>query len=584
VSAPPGDAPGRGPRSRAWLAWLAVAVAAVTFSAFSPALWNGFVDFDDQASIVDNPWIRGFGRAELGWMLTTFHLGPYQPLAWLTLALDYRLWGLNAAGYHLTSLLLHAASGGLLFLLATRLLGRAGVPRARVTAGAALGALLWALHPLRVESVAWATERRDVLAGFFTLLTLLAYVREPGARGPALAATTLALLSKASAMVIPALLLVLDVHPLGRLGGARGWTGPAARRVWREKVPFVALAGVAAAVAVVAQGRAGALRPLGEVTPAMRLGAAMYGMGFYVWKVLLPIDLLPVYEYPRDLSPADPRALLGLGTVVLLAAAAVALRRRCSGFAAALLSYLAAIAPTLGLAQAGPQVVADRFTYLATLGWSVAVGGVVAAGGRLTRRLAAASPLVLLLAVATALQTTGWRDARTLWTRAVAIDPTNAFALKSMGDLARTGGDLDGAIAWYERAVALRPYVDAETNLAAVLARRGRHDEAEAHYRAELRGPPRPARARRGGARGTPPGARDRPAADGGAREPRPRPRRPRTDRGGDGGVRDGAPATALGRGLQQPRLAPPEDRPARRGGRAVPAWDRAPRRPRARA
>jgi tetratricopeptide (TPR) repeat protein len=473
---------------------IALALSVATAITFAPVLWNGFIDLDDQTILVDNPWIRGFGRANLGWMLTTFHSGHSQPLSWLTLALDYRLWGLNAGGYHLTSLLLHAANAALVFLLAARLLARAGVEEAAATAGAAVAALLWALHPLRVEPVAWATARRDVLSAFFTLLAFLAYTRPPGTPGrltAALTAAVLAVLSKTSAMVIPAFLIVLDVYPLGRLGGERGWTGPAARRVWIEKLPFLAVALLAAVVAAVAARSSGALRPLGEITVARRVGAVMYGLGFYLWKTIVPAHLLPLYEYPLDMGPAQRLAVAGLATGILVAAAALALRRRCPGFAAAFAVYLAAIAPTLGAAQAGPQIAADRYTYLAALGWSVLAGGLLVAGARrLAPRLLATTPIVIVLAFLTAMQAATWRDPRTLWGRVVAIEPTHAFALKSLGDAARLDGDIDGAIAWYGRSIAIRLYPDAETNLAALLAQRGRVDEAIAHYRAAIRADP----------------------------------------------------------------------------------------------
>src|SRR5437762_1762540 len=210
-----------------------LAVAAVTALAFLPILQNGFVDFDDAEGLVVNTWIRGLGPANLRWMLTTFHLGHWQPLAWLSFALDYRLWGLDARGFHLSGLLLHAANAGLLAVLAERLLACADVPAGRRLAGAVTAALLWSVHPLRVESVAWATERRDVLSGFFFLATLLAYVPGPGRPpriGWALAGTALTLASKASGMVLPALLVLLDVYPLRRVGGAGGGHGARAGR------------------------------------------------------------------------------------------------------------------------------------------------------------------------------------------------------------------------------------------------------------------------------------------------------------------------------------------------------------------
>jgi Tfp pilus assembly protein PilF len=465
---------------------LGVGIAGVTACAFLPTLWNGFIDLDDQMNVVANPWIRALGPAELRWMLTTFHLGHWQPLSWVTLALDYRVWGLDASGYHLTSLVLHVLNAVLLFALARRLLRATGLDERRVLAGAAFGALLWSVHPLRVESVAWVTERRDVLATFFTLLALLAYTR--GSIPGALVAAVLAMLAKASAMVIPVFLVILDVYPLRRLGGPRGWT---IRRVWLEKVPFFALAIVGAVVAAAAQRSAGALRPLAEVTLAHRAGAAMYGLGFYLWKTIVPRHLLPMYEYPLDMSPLHPLALAGVVTAVAVAVAAIALRRRAPGIAAAFVAYLAAIAPTLGLAQAGPQVVADRYGYLSTIGWSIVAGGLAVAGATMQRARTVATALaVVVLAVLTARQTTMWHDPVTLWSRVAAIEPTNAFALKSLGDAARVAGNLDDAIRWYERALALRTYADAEMNLATVLAQRGRVEDAVAHYRAAIRADP----------------------------------------------------------------------------------------------
>ena len=470
-------------------------MAAVTALAFLPILQNGFVDFDDAEGLVVNTWIRGLGPANLRWMLTTFHLGHWQPLAWLSFALDYRLWGLDARGFHLSGLLLHAANAGLLAVLAERLLACADVPAGRRLAGAVTAALLWSVHPLRVESVAWATERRDVLSGFFFLATLLAYVPGPGRPpriGWALAGTALTLASKASGMVLPALLVLLDVYPLRRVGGAVGWRGRAARRVWLEKVPFVILAGASATVALTAQRSVGALQTLGEVTAAHRAGAAMLQVGFYLWRTLWPVRLLPLYEFPLDIGPLQRWALAGAGTVLALAAAAVVLRHRCPALGAALAAYLIALSPTLGLAQSGPQVAADRYTYLAMMGWAVLAGAVVAGTAeRPWRGALAALPVALVLGVLTWRQSTTWRDARTMWARVVAVAPDNAYGHKSLGDVARDAGDLGTAIAEYRRAIALRPLAEAHMNLAAAFAAQRRFDEAFAEYRTALRLNPR---------------------------------------------------------------------------------------------
>jgi len=307
-----------------------------------------------------------------------------------------------------------------------------------------------------------------------------------------LAATVLAQLSKASAMVTPALLVVLDVYPLRRLGGSSGWTGPSARRVWCEKLPFVALAAVAAAVGGAAQRSAGAMRPLDVVGVAPRLGAAMYQSGFYLWKLVLPLHLLPMYEYPIGMGPAHPWALAGAATAVAVGSSALLLRGVCPGLPAAFVAYLATIGPTLGFLQSGPQIAADRYTHLATIGWSVLAGGLLVAGSeRPWLRAAAICPLLVLLGTLAAFQSRTWRDAHTMWTRVVTIDPSNAFAQMSMGDYARSVGNLDAAAGWYRQATSERSYAEAEVRFAALLAARGRYDDAFAHYRMAMSEDPR---------------------------------------------------------------------------------------------
>ena len=252
--------------------WGAAVVALLTIVTFLPALRNEFVGgFDDAKNFLTNPHYRGLGWTQLEWMFTTTHMGQYVPLTWITLGLDYLLWGMNAAGYHLTSLLLHAVTAVLFYSVSRRLIGRAtGRPEAWATAaGAAVAALLFAVHPLRVESVVWVTERRDVVSGVFYMLALLAWFRaverEPRSRPWYWASVALfagALLSKALTVALPVVLLVLDVYPLRRLGGAQGWWTPGARRVYAEKAPFVALAAVAAVIALVAIVRLGNMAAL----------------------------------------------------------------------------------------------------------------------------------------------------------------------------------------------------------------------------------------------------------------------------------------------------------------------------------
>jgi len=285
---------------------LAVLIAAVTATSFLPVLGDGFVSWDDPKNFVDNPHYRGLGPAQLRWMFTTLHMGHYIPLTWVTLGLDYLLWGMNPAGYHLTNLLLHTATALSLYLLALRLLRLAlpaGTAEADLRVGAAAAALLWAVHPLRVESVAWLTERRDVLSGLFYVTAALAYLTAAGPDAgdrvrrrrwywASLALFAASLLSKSITVTLPVTLLALDVYPLRRLGGPSGW-----RRwdVWLEKAPFFAIAGLVSVVAFVALlplGNAHSLRELGVL---QRTVLSVYGLAFYLFKTVVPLDLSPLY-------------------------------------------------------------------------------------------------------------------------------------------------------------------------------------------------------------------------------------------------------------------------------------------------
>src|ERR671923_1602028 len=296
-------------------------VALITGITFLPILWNQFVDWDDYDNLLNNPNYRGLGWSQIRWMFTTFHMGHYQPLSWVTLAVDYLLWGLNPVGYHLTNLVIHAANASFFYFISRQLLARA-LPVAadesswRLSLSAASAALLFAIHPLRVESVAWATERRDVLAGFFFLWTIYCYLR--AASSPqvhshrrwltaAVFIYGLSLLSKATGMTLPLALLVLDFYPLHRLqGGPANWLKSPLRNLLLEKLPFFVLALVFALSALFAQRSIGALKPLQDYDVASRMGQAFYGLSFYLWKTLVPTRLSPLCELPFDPQPWLP--------------------------------------------------------------------------------------------------------------------------------------------------------------------------------------------------------------------------------------------------------------------------------------
>src|SRR5437667_5560541 len=375
-----------------WHRWLVpVLIALVTFAAFLPTLQNQIVNWDDDDNFLGNPHYRGLTWTHLRWMWTT-HLGHYIPLTWMTLGLDYLLWGMNPVGYHLTSLLLHAANAVVFYFLVRRLLTLALLPppeRGRALAvSAGFAALVFAVHPLRVESVAWATERRDVLSGLFYLLALLVYLRtcersDGGRRAywGSVALFTCALLSKSMAVSLPVVLLILDVYPLRRLGGSLGWWSTPARRVYLEKIPFGLLAGAGSAMAFLAISQIHNMAPLDKLGVPGRLALSAYSLGFYLWKTVAPVSLSHLYEL-RMLNPWATPFLLSYGVVLAVTALALTLRHRVPGLPAAWIAYIVILLPVLGIFPNGPQIAADRYTHLAGLAWAILAWAALLSGWR----------------------------------------------------------------------------------------------------------------------------------------------------------------------------------------------------------
>src|SRR5213594_1056345 len=458
-----------------WLSWLVpVVIALITCAAFLPTLQNQFVNLDDNDNFLDNPHYRGLAWTHLRWMWTT-HLGHYIPLTWMTLGLDYLLWGMNPVGYHLTSLLLHAANAVVFFFVVRRILTRAlPSPSERghaLAVSAGFAALVFAIHPLRVESVAWVTERRDVLSGLFYLLTILVYLRasERGARGQgwywlSVAAFVCALLSKSMVVNLPVVLWILGVYPLRRLGGAIGWWSEPARRVYVEKIPFVLLAAAAAAIAVMAQLSVHAAASLAQLSVPGRLAISAYGVSFYLWKMVVPLNLSPLYERPLTLNPSAMPFVLSYGLVLALTAIVLALRRRAPGLLAVWFAYVVVLLPVLGIFQSGPQVAADRYTYLAGLGWALLAGAALLSASRRLSFLSTGLAFLLLLGLGplTWNQVHVWHDSEKLWSHAVAIDPGAPVGQYSLGMALAQQGKLTEAMAHYQTALRLNPdYVDA---------------------------------------------------------------------------------------------------------------------------
>ncbi len=499
-------------RARRRTLLIALAVFVAVMMAFARTLGNDFVNWDDPRNILENPSFRGLGAQQLRWMFTTFHMGHYQPLSWMTLGFDY-LWtqtlfgdGLKPFGYHLTNNLLHAGSAVLVYLLARRLLDRAGRNAGQragsLDAAAALAALLFAVHPLRAESVAWATERRDVLSSFFLLLTVLLYLRActaPATRirwlSLALLAYSASLLSRAMGVTLPILLLILDWCPLGRLtlrGRCTG--GLSVPAIVLEKVPFAVLAAFTAVIAILAQKTVGATAGLELHTAAARLAQACYSVVFYVWKTLIPVPLSPIYEIRLPLDLTLPRYIVAMVLVAatLVAIPLLALRTRTRWPVVVAASYAVLLLPVSGLAQSGIQEVADRYSYLP----GIVLALPVAAG---VRRIWDAAPrraglgalcpgVVLVLAALTWRQCGVWQNTTTLFTHAIAVSPEASAAQNGYGWVLLKERHYDDAERHLRRALEIQPDNEkAYRNLWATLKEQGRTGELEQAYRDAIR-------------------------------------------------------------------------------------------------
>ena len=430
------------------------------------ALSCGFVNVDDPDYVLNNPMIRNLDGELLSGAFTGSYLGWWMPLTWISFALDYRLWGANSLGFHLTNILLHALNTGLVVLIADRLLGErcageGGKENRWLYPGLLLLAgLLFGLHPLRVESVAWVTERKDVLNGIFSLGGVLLYLeyagkRDRGETGAAryylasLVLFSLSLMAKSVSVVIPAALLVLDWYPLRRLGPGR------VAAVLLEKLPFFLLAGAMSLLTIRLTAGHGQLVPY----EAFSLGARFLVSGNAVFEycrlLLVPVGILPFYEIPQPLPPSF--VIKGVAVLAMTGGVLFAWQRR-PGLAVTWLLFLLPLLPVLAFFQNGEQALAARFTYLPAVAPSVAAAALAGSAwrhGTRTVRLAAtalATALLLLYSATTFMLIGTWQDTGALWTRMIDLHPLGraysdrAFHYRTVGNHAAAIDDFSRAI------------------------------------------------------------------------------------------------------------------------------------------
>ncbi len=479
-------------------------LAAAVLACYNPVAKNHFLRFDDDRYIFDNPHVKaGLTRDAVKWAFTTYEEANWHPLTWLSHALDCQLFGLNAAGHHYVNVLLHTVNAVLLFLLlqyATGLRWRS-----------LMVAALFALHPINVESVAWAAERKNVLSMLFFLLALYAYswyARRPGvSRYLTIAGLfVLSLLSKPQVVTFPCLLLLWDYWPLFRWPTAAAdgvtqhdvkqhalkqagpaWPTQSPARLLLEKVPLFLLSAASAAITVKAQKAGGAVKKLTEFGLDLRIETALISYARYVGKMFWPSKLAGLYPHPTTLYPAWPMiattvALLLVTTFVLLQSS----RQRY--LAVGWLWFLGSLVPMIGLVQVGLQSMADRYAYIPFIGlflmvvWSVADW---AEKRRISKLWLAVPALCSLLAlgIVTQRQIGYWYDTTTFWRHTLAVTNQNYVAEGNLGEaLFSEGKDYEGA-EHFRNALAVKPDgLVANLDLGVYEDRRGNFPAAIQHY------------------------------------------------------------------------------------------------------
>jgi len=469
-------------------------VGALAFALYLPSIRYSFLSADDPIYVTGNSHVQqGFTSEGLRWSLTTTEGGSWHPLTWWSHMLAVQLFGMWAGGHHLLNALLHACAAAVLFWAVSGLTGSL-LPSLAV-------ASLFAVHPLHVESVAWISERKDVLVALFWMLTLVAwtgYVRRPRPRTflAAFALFVLSLMAKPMAVILPLVLFLLDLWPLDRV---RPGPGRRLGRLLLEKIPFLLAAAAVSVMTLKGQRDAGALGWMTDTAPGSMLAVTgvqaeniLVSYVAYLGKALWPANLAVFYPYQAHMLAGWTVGFLGLllaGTT----AAAVFLRRRAPWVAVGWAWYLLVFVPVVGIVQVGAQGRADRYAYLPLIGiWLAIVWSIreflrqrsAARGAVLALALAG----YILLAVLTVRQLGYWRDTVTLFSHALAVTRDNHAALRVLGEEARRQGRFKDAEGYFRKGLLLEPRSSwAHNRLGQALFDQGRNAEAAAAFRDALR-------------------------------------------------------------------------------------------------
>lgn len=501
-------------RKRNFRYYLAGLVSLITFIVYLASLRNEFVNWDDDVYILDNPHIRSIDGAFFRWAFFDFYDSNWHPLTWITHAFDYVAWGLNPLGHHLTNIVLHALNT---FVVVFLIIGLIEVLKGKIVAdglslfhdertilivGGVTG-ILFGLHPLHVESVAWVAERKDLLSALFFLLSITAYTKYVGnlnnnvVQKPillfsnkhylfSLAFFVLALLSKPMAVSLPFVLLILDRYPFKRMESCK-----TVQIILAEKLPFLVFSLVSAVLTVLAQKSGGAMGLTEPVPFATRISVAANSLVSYLWKMILPLNLVPFYPYPRNVSPLSLANLLSIFIVVGITVICFVNAKRHKAWLSLWGYYVVTLMPVLGIVQVGRQSMADRYTYLPSLGPFLIMGLVAAWGLAKTNRLKGGNLIVKLLGISMAIvvfvsmtyltfkQIGIWKNSISLWSYVIDKRTDFSIAYNNRGNAFAKMGSFDKAISDYDKAIALnRSYYDAYNNRGVAFAKMDQIDKA----------------------------------------------------------------------------------------------------------
>ncbi len=471
-------------------------LALVTLLVFESVRQNQFVDYDDQRYVTENPNVKaGITRDSFVWAFTTVYASNWHPLTWLSHMLDCQLFGLNPFWHHLMSLLFHVANTFLLFWVLKRATGDIW-PSAFVAA-------LFAIHPLHVESVAWVAERKDVLSSFFWFLTIAAYIRY--AENPKISryllvflSICLGLMAKPMLVTLPFVLLLLDWWPLSRFQ----WKNKLVSKVtksphsvrprfhtapmWRligEKIPLFAVAAASSVITYIAQQRGGAMILVEKLTLSIRVENALVSYLNYIIKMFYPARLAVLYPYPLHRLPAWQPTICFM-ILVIVSVWAIYLARRHAYLAVGWLLFLGMLIPVIGLVQVGHQAMANRYTYLPSIGifvmiaWTAAKLSASWRYRKITLGIAASVVLVVLL-VCTRKQVRYWQNSLTLFGRAVEVTENNYIMHFEYGTALQRNNQLDEALEQYKKCLQIAPYYSsAQNNLGAIYFQKGKTEQA----------------------------------------------------------------------------------------------------------